>query len=255
MEVSTATSPQTISTPPNTPASSWVQPPRERTIITNNKANGSSDAEVSKDNYKHIKTRYFQSLNLGKARQSSSNGSTNSNSPAKSTPTKKAPISTPFIPIPNQTHTRKRSNTQPVAFYQQPVPHNTSNQIPERKSNPLNTQNQSQNPDYFVPFAMSVPANVILSQSFAPSYIPRSSLYDSRDNLMDLDEDLVGPRESEEFDGFEFEHSQPIEIPVMDEEELQMTVAKSNFVDRDTDDFETSQRRRNAKLRSMVPIE
>jgi len=220
-----------MDTPTNTPSSSWAKPSEN----LNSRKPDDPNSTVTRDNYRQIKTRYFQSLNLGKARQTA--GPTNP--PAKPLSKKIPPTSSP-IP----THVRKRSNTQPA----QNGDRKTS---PAAVIPPAATSNQA---DYFVPFAMSIPANVVLGQSFAPSYLPRSHL-DSRENLLDLDEDLVGPREEWEDEDM-FEHSAPIEIPLVEEHHVPtMSVATPNFVDRDTNDFEIDQRRRAAKIRSMIPIE
>lgn len=196
-----------------------------------------SPALAKDPSYKAIKTRYFQSLNLGKQRspRSSADGTSAPVPPRKPVPTATS------APIATHTHVRRRSNTQPGVFFA-PLPPK------EERKQPSNA------PDNYMQFAMSVPAHMVLAQSYAPSYMPSSSL-DARlprDNSFDdFDDEPVYGRGR----ATSFESSQPIQITGNSREDNSPILAASNFVDRETDDAEAAQRRRAAKIRSMVSAE
>lgn len=192
-----------------------------------------SPALAKDPSYKAIKTRYFQSLNLGKQRspRASAEGSSAPAPPRKPIPTAtSAPIAT---------HVRRRSNTQPGVFFA-PLP-------------PKEERKQPSSADNYMQFAMSVPAHMILGQSYAPSYMPNSSL-DARlprdASFEDLDDEPIYGRGR----AVSFESSQPIQITGNSQDDSP-PLAASNFVDRETDDAEAVQRRRAAKIRSMVSAE
>ena len=207
----------------------------------------SAPAAAPKDpNYKSIKTRYFQSLNLGKHRGPApvSGGS--------ATPGKK-PTATAAMPI-QRTHTRQRSNTQPAVFLSGP-PSAAESMPSAGGGRPMPGTAPAGGSDYFVPFAMSVPAHMLLENAMAPSYMPRS-LLDSRDtSLEDLDEDVIGRNHHADDD---FEHSQPIAIPVGAagaHSDDSRPLLDPNFVDHDANSIDKEQRRRAAKIRTLVSSE
>lgn len=110
--------------------------------------------------------------------------------------------------------------------------------------------------DSYMQFAMSVPAHMVLAQSYAPSYAPSYMPHSALDarlpregSFEDLDEDVYGRGRSESF-----ETSQPIAIAKHSREGDSPKLAVSNFVDRETDNA-GEERRRAAKIRSLVSSE
>jgi hypothetical protein len=108
--------------------------------------------------------------------------------------------------------------------------------------------------DTYMQFAMSVPAHMVLGQSYAPSYMPSSSLdarlpRDASFDELD-DEEVYGRGRSQSF-----EVSQPIAIAAHNSRGESPGLAVSNFVDRETDDAGEAQRRRAARIRAMVSAE
>jgi len=209
---------------------------------------GSQGVVVSNrpDNYSHIKSRYFQSLNLSKTKgQEDANNARLSKLKLQQNHNPSSSASQP-IPTPN----RKRSITQPLNV----------RKPGEDKSIDSHNNTNNQPSDYFVPFAMSVPTSVILGSSFAPygaSIMSRPSL-DQRPTGAYSDEQFFDDDIDSDDDYFDSrEISQPILIPsqankyIEDDEAAKRTLTARPVLE----DNYVEQRRKNAKIRSLVAAE